>query len=54
MLEVVAFPLDTNDVVTSLETVERVIKERERDHAGDPEFRPKTTGITQIGVIRPT
>ena len=30
MLEVLAFPLDTNDVVNSLETMERKIKEFER------------------------
>ena len=30
VLEVLAFPLDTNDVVNSLETMERKIKEFER------------------------
>ena len=32
MLEVLAFPSDTNDVVNSLETTERKIKEFERHH----------------------
>ena len=39
MLDVLAFPLDTNDVVNSLETVERKIKEFERNaNIEIPEF----------------
>ena len=45
MLEVLAFPLDTNDVVNSLETMERKIKEFERHmNIEIPEF-------LMIGVV---
>ena len=45
MLEVSAFPLDTKDAVSSLETMERKIKEFERDaNIGIPEF-------LKIGIV---
>ena len=45
MLEVLAFPLDTNDVVNSLETMERKIKEFERyANIENPEF-------LKIGIV---
>ena len=55
MLEVLSFPLDTNDVVNSLDTMERKIKEFERHASVDiPEFLKVGIVIrqTEEGLMR--
>ena len=53
MLEVLSFPLDTNDVVNSLEAMERKIKESER-HVSIDILEPLKVGIVtrQTGTMR--